>query len=256
MKLAIAGKGGSGKTTITGTLARVLAQDGRRVLCIDDDTNPNLAVTLGMGGGRLPTIDQRFLAAEDGCVWLTHTVDAICVSHGSTGPDGIRLLITAHPLESGTGCLSMLHATMRTIIREAPNGPQDVLLLDTEPTLEHFARRTTMHIESLLCVVEPYFKSLETGRRMASLAAELELPHIALLANKIRDEDDLARVEDFAASHDLELFAAIPYDDALPAAERAERAPFDAVPDSPAVQAIAELAQRALSRAEAGLPAA
>src|SRR5690349_20238957 len=68
MKLAIAGKGGSGKTSISGTLARLIARDGHTVLAIDGDTNPNLALTLGISADRindLPVLPSGLLERGD-----------------------------------------------------------------------------------------------------------------------------------------------------------------------------------------------
>jgi CO dehydrogenase maturation factor len=95
----------------------------------------------------------------------------------------------------------------------------------------------------MFAVVEPYYKSLETGRRLAVLAKDLGLERVALIANKIRDEHELAAVREFAAQYALEVVGVIPYDEALPEAERAQQAPLDFAPDAPAVQAIGALAQ-------------
>src|SRR3712207_569966 len=94
----------------------------------------------------------------------------------------------------------------------------------------------------MLAVVEPYYKSLETGRRMAVLAKDLGLERVALVANKIRDDRDRAAVEEFARANDLEIAGVIPFDEELPDAERAGVAPLDHAPGSPAVAAIGELA--------------
>src|SRR5215204_4233058 len=107
MKLAIAGKGGSGKTSISGTMARLLARDGRSVLAIDSDSNPNLALTLGIPAERMsdmPTLDRGLLERDDeGRAHLKTSLDAICESHSVTGPDGVTLLVMAHPQHAGTG---------------------------------------------------------------------------------------------------------------------------------------------------------
>ena len=95
----------------------------------------------------------------------------------------------------------------------------------------------------MYAVVEPYYKSLETGRRIAVLAKDLGLERVSLIANKIRDGGELEAVREFAAQHDLEVAAVVPYDEALPEAERARQAPLDYAPDAPAVAAIAELAE-------------
>lgn len=99
----------------------------------------------------------------------------------------------------------------------------------------------------MYAVVEPYFKSLETGRRMAVLGRDLGLERVELIANKIRNEQELEAVREFARQHALELAGVIPFDEALPQAERAQQAPLDFAPEAPAVHAIEELAQRVVN---------
>ena len=92
MKLAVAGKGGSGKTSICGTMARLLARGGQRVLAIDGDSNPNLALTLGISAERmngLPTLPRDLLRRTPDGPELTQTIDEIRASHSVTGPDGV-----------------------------------------------------------------------------------------------------------------------------------------------------------------------
>ncbi|MBA2298133.1 MAG: hypothetical protein H0W14_08870 [Actinobacteria bacterium] len=130
---------------------------------------------------------------------------------------------------------------MRSVIETAP--AEDVCILDTEASPEHLSRGTARYADGLLAVVEPYFKSLETGRRMAALANDLGLERVALVANKIRDERDLAAVHEFAGQHGIELAGVIPFDDRFSAAERAGVAPLDFDAESPAVEAIGKLAR-------------
>ena len=124
-------------------------------------------------------------------------------------------------------------------------------ILDTEASPEHLARGTARYADAMLAVVEPYYKSLETGRRMAVLAKDLGIERVALVANKMRDGRDAAAVEDFARANDLEIAAMIPFDDAMPDAERAGVAPLDHAPRTPAVAAIGELAQRMVGNGRA-----
>jgi len=128
---------------------------------------------------------------------------------------------------------------------------EDVCILDTEASPEHLARGTARYADAMLAVVEPYYKSLETGRRMAVLAKDLGLEQVALVANKIRDERDRAAVEEFARANDLEIAGLIPFDDEMPGAERAGVAPLDHAPETPAVAAIAELAERMVGNGRA-----
>lgn len=143
-----------------------------------------------------------------------------------------------------------MHATVRSVIESAANAPGEVCILDTEASPEHLTRGTARHADVMLAVVEPYYKSLETGRRMSLLARDLGLEQVMLVANKLRDDSDLAAVHEFAAVNDLEIAGTVPFDQSLPAAERARVAPLDRAPDSPAVRAITELADGLLARTD------
>src|SRR5919198_5019511 len=119
-----------------------------------------------------------------------------------------------------------MHATVRSVIEQASDAAEDVCILDTEASPEHLSRGTARYADAMYVVVEPFFKSLETGRRMAALADDLGLD-AALIANKIRDDAELSAVRQFAQGQQLELVGVIPYDERLPAAERAGQAPLD-----------------------------
>ena len=106
MKVAIAGKGGSGKTSISGTLARLLARSGHDVLAIDGDSNPNLALTLGIPAEQmssLPTLPRDLLLRTPEGARLRHSLEEITASHSLQGPDGVNLLVMAHPQHAGAG---------------------------------------------------------------------------------------------------------------------------------------------------------
>lgn len=106
MKLVVAGKGGSGKTSISGTMARSLARGGHRVLAIDGDSNPNLALTLGVPAedyDTVPTLPRDLLRRGEGGTQLAATLEEICATHSLTAPDGVRLLVMAHPQHAGAG---------------------------------------------------------------------------------------------------------------------------------------------------------
>jgi len=137
-----------------------------------------------------------------------------------------------------------MHATVRSVIEVAANAPDEVCILDTEASPEHLSRGTARYADALVAVVEPYFKSLETGRRMAVLARDLGLDRVSLIANKIRDDADLAAVREFADLHELEIAGVVPFDPVMTAAEREGVAPLDYAPESPFITAIDELAHR------------
>src|SRR5262249_20935449 len=165
-------------------------------------------------------------------------------THSVEGPDGVTLLVMAHPHEedAGTGCYCGMHATVRELIQSATDADADVTVLDTEASPDPRPRGTAKYADLMLTVVEPYFKSLETGRRMAELGRGLGLKRVLLVANKVRDENELAAVTEFADKHDLEIAGTVPFDEQLLAAERAESSPLDYDPDGEAVRAIASVA--------------
>ena len=111
MRVAIAGKGGSGKTTISGTLARLLAQSGRQVIAVDADTNPNLATTLGLQPDRtkeIVALPRTLLKREqqpDGSMMSTFLRDPLEVlnEYGTVAPDGVRLVVMGAVGHGGAG---------------------------------------------------------------------------------------------------------------------------------------------------------
>lgn len=123
---------------------------------------------------------------------------------------------------------------------EGTGGDREVVV-DMEAGVEHLSRGTVRSVERLLVVIEPYFRSLETGRRTVELGRELGIPRVEVVANKIRDRSDGSAIRDFCESRELAIVAEIPYDDQLREAERSRAAPIDFDPDSPALAAIRSL---------------
>lgn len=111
MRIAVAGKGGTGKTTIAGTLARSLARTGREVLAIDADTNPNLASVLGIPPERaerivgLPRNLMQRQTDADGSTKVVFTGDpeALVREYGVLGPDKVRLMVMGRVGHGGAG---------------------------------------------------------------------------------------------------------------------------------------------------------
>ena len=111
MRIAIAGKGGTGKTTIAGTLARVLARAGREVVAVDADSNPNLAAVLGVAPERareiaaLPRSLVERRTDESGATRTVFAADAeqVLQEYGVVGPDGVRLVVMGRVGHGGAG---------------------------------------------------------------------------------------------------------------------------------------------------------
>lgn len=136
------------------------------------------------------------------------------------------------------------HAAVRSLLGEIVSGNESETVVDIEAGLEHLSRGTARHVDTLLLVLEPYFKSMETAARMRELARELAIPNVYGVANKVRSPDDEEALRAFAASRELEIIASIPEDRAIGDADRAGISPLDHAPSAPAVTAIRDLASR------------
>lgn len=138
------------------------------------------------------------------------------------------------------------HAAVRHLIGGMLENAAHVTVVDMEAGLEHLSRATGRHVDTLLVMLEPYYKALETSRRCAEIGRELNIGRILGVGNKIRDEEDAAVVTSFAAAHGISLAAAVPFDEAVRRADQAGATPLDA-PQSIAVAEIERLASRLLS---------
>lgn len=107
------------------------------------------------------------------------------------------------------------HATVRRVLGDLVAAGDDMMVVDMEAGLEHLSRGTTRGADAMLVVAEPYFKSLETARRAAELARELGIPHVYIVANKVRGAHDADAIRAFCDRNTLSLFATIPFDEAV-----------------------------------------
>lgn len=250
MRIAVSGKGGTGKTTIAGLMSRLYGRSGRPVLALDADSNPNLAICLG-----LPHSNSDQIEAVPGSLaeWRTDDHDRAFVNltialphvrerYGVSAPDNVTLLVMGTVDHAGVGCRCSAHAAARGIMGHLLQADAPVVIADMEAGLEHLGRGTTEHADALLIIVEPYYRALETGRRVQALAHELGIPHIYTVANKVRTVTEEDAVRAFCDQHGLNLIATLPFDEELLAAEANGTTILDADPQSPLVQATTILA--------------
>lgn len=245
MKIAVSGKGGSGKTIVSGTMARRLAATGYEVLAIDDDPDPNLAVSLGLSrdGEAVPAVPDEYLTrveTDDGQSWeLTESPRDIVDDHGVEAPDGVTLL-RAGRIAAGEGAFGYSHVTVFNVLSEIDPGPEEVIVLDMAAGLG--APGMSRAVDVLVMVVEPYYTSLETARKLSGFATEYDVPAVRVVANNVRTDRDLSIIEDYCADHGLDVATVVPHDDAVQRAELSGTAPVDYDDESRAVRTIQDLA--------------
>lgn len=251
MKIATVGKGGSGKTTIAGTLTRIFASEGRRILAIDGDPNPNLALTLGMPRAEAdaityipPSIMKRG-DEVDGVVQMVPAIprEEIMANYSSPAAENVDLIVMGQPAHgtAGMGCMCASHRAVRGLVAELTAFGEHTVT-DMEAGLEHLRRGTARHVDMMLVVAEPYYRSLEAAMRTAALSKELGIKHIKVVANKVRTDADMEAIRSYCDQHGLEIIGSVPLDDEMVEAERQEKAPYDFAPTSAGVEALRKVA--------------
>ncbi len=258
MKIAVCGKGGVGKTTISGLLCRILGSKGIPVLAIDGDPNPNLALTLGINPESampkpLTSKLLKMYEKEDGKKYarLDAPLSAVMEEYGIQTEQNVTLLAVGQPEHAGTGCMCGIHTTVREIIHTALEESEQVTLLDLEASLEQMKRGTSKYVDVLLCVVEPYYRSMEAVARFQRLGTELEIKNIVAVANKVKNAEDEEAIRQFCAKTDLPVVAVIPFDTIISEADKGGSLDMNAIDHSPALKAINELADTLLNSVRA-----
>ncbi|WP_221252431.1 ATP-binding protein [Desulfuromonas versatilis] len=210
MKIAITGKGGVGKTTLAGMLARAFAAEGRRVWAIDADPDANLASSLGIPAdrgaelrplSRMKELAKERTAAADGYGSLfklnprvSDLPEKFCLEHA-----GVGLLLMGTVDQGGTGCVCPEHTLVKRLMQHLLLERDEVVIMDMEAGIEHLGRGTAESVDALIVVVEPGRRSLQTARQVTRLAADLGIANVFFVGSKVRDELDRRFLEDSLA---------------------------------------------------------
>ncbi len=201
-KIAITGKGGVGKTTLTSLLAYIYAQRGHKVLAIDADPNANLAAALGMppeiADKIVPIAEMEALIYErtgakpgeyGGFFKLNPRVDDI-PDRFSADWRGVRLLVMGTIKGGGTGCVCPESALLKNLVTHLFLQRTEVVIMDMEAGIEHLGRGTAKAVDAMIVVVEPGRRSLQTARTISRLAADIGIEEVYIVGNKVRDQAD------------------------------------------------------------------
>lgn len=239
MKIAVTGKGGVGKSTIVGLLARALADDGWKVLAIDADPDANLASAIGVPAERLadlkPISKMVDLARERTGATEgpgTHFIlnpkvddipDGFSVEHA-----GVKMLLMGTVNHAGGGCVCPEHALVRTLLRHILTRRKECVLIDMEAGIEHFGRGTVEAVDLLIIVVEPGARSFQTAGQIERLAAELGIRNICYVANKVASDQDRAFIAGRAGECDL--LTTMPFDASVQSADQSGLSFYDSGP--------------------------
>jgi len=200
MKLAVSGKGGTGKTTIAGILAHYFNNDKYQVLAVDADPDANLASAIGIpeekAASIIPISNQRQLIQERtgakprqfGQLFkINPTVkdipDKFCISS-----KGIKLLVMGAIRKGGSGCACPENVLLRSLLSEIILNRNEVVIVDMEAGIEHLGRATSRSIDKMLIIVEPGSRSISTAKTIMKLAKDIGIESFGIIGNKIQDE--------------------------------------------------------------------
>ncbi len=239
------GKGGAGKSVIAGTIARLAARDGARVLALDSDLLPGLSLSLGSGlEPSEPQLLQAVQQDEQGYWGWREGIDAVSAAlrFATAAPDGVRLLQRGKVAGEGSrlivGSSKAFYEMVRDLV-DASEFRDWTFIGDLPAGGWQVAENWAPYARTYLVVVQPSVQSALTARRVARLA-RLQAPgaDVAFIANRVEGDDDVRHVERWIGEP---VWASLPADAEVAAAERLGIAPIDHAPGSPAITAMRRL---------------
>jgi CO dehydrogenase maturation factor len=197
MKVAISGKGGVGKTTVTALWGRAFAAEGRKVFLVDADPDANLASALGVAPEALPEplvalkglIHERTGADPDkvGQYFRLNPEVADLPDRFAVEAAGLRLLVLGGIRGGGTGCACPQGTFLKAMMRHLMLERRDVLLVDMEAGLEFLGRAAVLGTDAIVAVVEPGRRSLETASAIVRMGREIGVKRFGAVLNKMTD---------------------------------------------------------------------
>jgi CO dehydrogenase maturation factor len=240
MKIAVTGKGGTGKTTLSGILCHLFKQDGYRVLAVDADPDANLASALGipleLAASIKPIAEQRQLIRERtgaepdqfGQLFKINPLVSDLPDNYSLDYQGIRLLVMGGAKKGGAGCACPENVLLKSLLSEIILRRDEVVIVDMEAGIEHLGRATAQAIDIMLIVVEPGTRSIQTAETIMKMGVDLGLKQFWIIGNKLQNEAQSEWISN-QFQKDM-ILGMIPFSTAIQEADLLQTASITAIP--------------------------
>jgi len=223
MKIAISGKGGVGKTTLSACLAKHYANKGFKVIAVDADPDANLASALGLdyeaASKIVPLTEMKDLieertgakSGEYGSYFkLNPKVEDIPQKFG-IDVDGVRLLVAGTIKAGGSGCYCSENVLLKRLFKHLVVDREEIVILDMEAGIEHLGRGTCENMDILIVVIEPGLRSIQTARSVKKMSLDLGIKSVYIVINKIKDSDEQELIKNNLK--DFKVLGELPYSD-------------------------------------------
>ncbi len=228
-KIAVCGKGGSGKSVLVRLLADGLRTRGCRVLVVDsDESNAGLhrmlgfdhppSPLIGLLGGKQKVekeIEARIRAGESEMALELMREEmpvAKIPPEYILETDGLKLVNIGKILMALEGCACPMGIVSRSFLKKLRLEADEVAVVDLEAGVEHFGRGVETSVDCVLVVVEPSIDSLEVAEKISELASQIQVADVWVVLNKITSNEIAARFTDYLNKRDINVIGAIRQD--------------------------------------------
>jgi CO dehydrogenase maturation factor len=236
MKVAVAGKGGVGKTLIAGGLARGFFERGMKTIAIDADSSPNLGLTLGLKpeetrkivpiSENQPLLESKTSTGYSGVYNLNFSVDDIVKKYSVPTPLGPNLIVMGTVHSMGAGCMCAPTAVIRALLRYLVVEINEAVILDLEAGVEHIGRGTAQQVDALLIVADSNMKSLEIAKHIHDMASAAGMKNLYLVGNRVMNDEQKKAVQTFADQNGITVLSFVPWDPKITEADMLGETPL------------------------------